>query len=153
MRLKQDQQCFTCEHCGSIQVPPANEDGIRVFDVPGTSSCPICICALVYASTAGERILFCKTCHGMLISMAVFQEVILDLKGRRENVGYIAPPFESRDLDRRIACPQCSRPMVTHLYGGGGNVVIDNCERCGVNWLDYGELDRIVRAPDQTYAG
>jgi Zn-finger nucleic acid-binding protein len=42
--------------------------------------------------------------------------------------------------------------MDTHLYGGGGNVVIDDCERCGLNWLDHGELDRIVRAPDREYA-
>jgi len=153
MHLKADQECFACDHCGSIQVPPENEDGIRIFDIPASSSCPICIRVLVYASTAGERILFCKTCHGMLIAMDVFPEVIQDLKARRESTSYIAPPFESRDLNRRIRCPQCSGTMVTHLYGGGGNVVIDNCEHCGVNWLDYGELDRIVRAPDRTYAG
>jgi Zn-finger nucleic acid-binding protein len=43
--------------------------------------------------------------------------------------------------------------MDTHLYGGGGNVILDDCENCGLNWLDYGELDRIVRAPDREYAG
>jgi Zn-finger nucleic acid-binding protein len=41
--------------------------------------------------------------------------------------------------------------MDTHLYGGGGNVIIDDCENCDLNWLDYGELDRIVRAPDREY--
>ena len=34
------------------------------------------------------------------------------------------------------------------FYGGPGNVVIDTCERCLVNWLDPGELRRIAIAPD-----
>jgi Zn-finger nucleic acid-binding protein len=38
--------------------------------------------------------------------------------------------------------------MISHLYGGPGNVVIDSCERCLVNWLDAGELQRIAAAPD-----
>ena len=34
------------------------------------------------------------------------------------------------------------------LYGGPGNVILDNCDACGVNWLDDGELQRILGAPD-----
>jgi hypothetical protein len=30
--------------------------------------------------------------------------------------------------------------MDTHVYGGPGNVVVDNCPRCAVKWLDHGEL-------------
>jgi Zn-finger nucleic acid-binding protein len=48
-------------------------------------------------------------------------------------------------------CPQCSRPMNTHLYGGPGNIIIDNCEPCSLNWLDDGELQRIVGAPDRQF--
>jgi hypothetical protein len=33
--------------------------------------------------------------------------------------------------------------MDTHPYGGPGNVIIDNCERCELNWLDYGELAKV----------
>ena len=43
--------------------------------------------------------------------------------------------------------------MDTHPYGGGGSVIIDDCENCALDWLDYAELDRIVRAPDREYAG
>jgi Zn-finger nucleic acid-binding protein len=28
--------------------------------------------------------------------------------------------------------------------------VIDDCSYCGLNWLDYGELKRITRAPGPT---
>jgi Zn-finger nucleic acid-binding protein len=42
--------------------------------------------------------------------------------------------------------------MDSHVYGGGGNAVIGSCERCEVNWLHHGGLDRIVRAPDRMYS-
>jgi len=45
-------------------------------------------------------------------------------------------------------CPNCGVQMVTHPYGGPGNVILDTCEHCSLNWVDYGELQRIVRAPD-----
>jgi len=38
--------------------------------------------------------------------------------------------------------------MLAHVYGGPGNIVIDTCERCQLNWLDPGELRRIALAPD-----
>jgi Zn-finger nucleic acid-binding protein len=38
--------------------------------------------------------------------------------------------------------------METHSYCGPGNVVIDSCEPCSLNWLDHGELARIAQAPD-----
>ena len=38
--------------------------------------------------------------------------------------------------------------MDTHLYAGPGNVVIESCDTCLLNWLDRGELMRIVHAPD-----
>ena len=40
--------------------------------------------------------------------------------------------------------------MDTHFYGGpAGNVVIDDCAACELNWLDKVELTRIVRAPEE----
>jgi Zn-finger nucleic acid-binding protein len=38
--------------------------------------------------------------------------------------------------------------MDTHYYAGPGNIVIDDCPSCELNWLDAGELMTIVRAPD-----
>ena len=38
--------------------------------------------------------------------------------------------------------------MTSHHYGGPGNIVMDTCERCELNWLDPGELRRIALAPD-----
>jgi Zn-finger nucleic acid-binding protein len=38
--------------------------------------------------------------------------------------------------------------MDAHFYAGPGNVVMDSCEVCDLNWLDHGELSRISRAPE-----
>jgi hypothetical protein len=84
----------------------------------------------------------------MLIAMDVFTEIVDDLRSRREIVVAAPHPPDWKDLDRRIHCPKCTATMDTHPYCGPGNVIIDTCEPCVVNWLDYGELDRVVRAPD-----
>ena len=85
--------------------------------------------------------------------MEVFLGIIKDLRSRRETSVDAARQPDWHDLDRRINCPQCHQTMDTHPYGGGGNVIIDDCENCSLNWLDYGELDKIVRAPDHDYEG
>jgi len=41
--------------------------------------------------------------------------------------------------------------MDTHYYAGPGNVIIDDCSQCFLNWLDHGELMRVVRAPDYSH--
>ena len=47
-----------------------------------------------------------------------------------------------------LNCPHCHQHMDTHFYNGPGNVIIDDCDTCELNWLDHGELMRIARAPD-----
>jgi hypothetical protein len=74
-----------------------------------------------------------------------------DLRAHRETPAEIPHHPDPHELDRHIRCPQCHEEMDTHPYAGPGNVIIDNCERCEANWLDYGELRRIVQAPDHEY--
>jgi|SRR5579862_7707167 len=152
MRLREEAEYLTCDYCGSIQIPDPNPDGVRVLGVPAEESCPVCEVKLTHATVAGHRIRYCQKCHGMLIVMDLFRLIVQDLRARRESS--VADPHrpDARDLDRRIHCPQCRGQMDAHPYMGPGNVIIDSCESCGLAWLDYGELDRIVRAPDWTYA-
>ncbi len=58
-------------------------------------------------------------------------------------------PSNQKPGERTLQCPSCGQPFVSHHYGGPGNVVIDTCSRCLVNWLDQGELRRIALAPDR----
>ena len=84
----------------------------------------------------------------MLIDMNRFSIIIDAVRAREERSFRTALPRRQNPADRLINCPACGQPMLSHLYGGPGNVVIESCERCQVNWLDAGELRRIVVAPD-----
>ena len=83
----------------------------------------------------------------MLIEMNHFADVIEAVRVHEKRSFRIALPRRQHPTDRSINCPTCGHPMLSHLYGGPGNVVIDICERCQVNWLDPGELRRIAVAP------
>jgi Zn-finger nucleic acid-binding protein len=151
MRLEADKEYLVCDYCSGIHYPELNAEGIRVLGEPSPLSCPVCAIPLVHAAAGGQRLLYCTRCHGTLISMGIFMAVVQDMRSRRETAAATTQPLNCKDLDRRINCPKCDRTMETHPYGGGGSVIIDDCENCGLNWLDYGELDRIVRAPDREY--
>ena len=151
MSLKENQEYLVCSYCGSMHFPDPNAEGVRVLEEPSNLQCPICAVALVQAAIGGERMLYCRSCRGMLLSMETFPGVLQNLRSRREPTAVGARPADPRDLERRICCPKCGQTMETHPYGGPGNVILDNCERCELNWLDYNELDSIIRAPDRQY--
>jgi len=151
MHLVGDKEYLRCDYCASVHFPDLNSEGVRILDEPAGVLCPVCELQLVHAAIAGQRMLYCTHCHGMLISMGCFAGVIQDLRAGREASAITLHATDFRDLERRILCPQCGQMMDTHPYGGPGNIVIDDCERCSLNWLDYGELQRIVRAPDRRY--
>ena len=83
--------------------------------------------------------------------MAEFSPLIQALRSRREADPNIPGSLDWKGLQRHIRCPRCANEMDTHPYGGPGNIVIDDCERCALNWLDYGELQRVIVAPDREY--
>ena len=50
-------------------------------------------------------------------------------------------------MQRTLSCPRCSGRFETYAHSGPGNVVIDNCTKCDLIWLDFGEMRQIVDAP------
>jgi len=60
------------------------------------------------------------------------------------------PPADPADLSRVLNRPHCHQRMDTHFCAGGLNAVIEPCEKCLLNWLDHGELARIIHASDDT---
>jgi Zn-finger nucleic acid-binding protein len=152
MRLEVDKDYLICDYCGNVHVGEANADGVRVLGEAATEQCPICAIPLMHAAIDNHRILYCERCRGMLIAMDIFVSLVGDLRSRREATAPIVHPVDQEQLDQIIRCPKCGQDMDTHVYGGGGNVVMNDCERCELNWLDHGELERIVRAPDHQYA-
>ena len=139
-----------CQYCKLVYLPSKNLDGVRVFDQPSDLHCPICRVPLMHATMSRQRIWYCTGCRGSLIPMPVFIVLVRALRAQVGDATEIAPTPDAHQLDRVMHCPQCGHQMDTHYYAGGGNVVIDDCSRCELNWLDAGELMAIAHAPDHS---
>ena len=151
LHLIENEESFCCEYCGSLYTPPQNDDGVRVLGETSKLACPVCAIPLQQAVLSAHRILSCTKCQGMLVSMNEFVALIEELRATDSVRGSVQPAADRKALERRIDCPQCHQRMDTHFYEGPGNIVIDDCSRCFLNWLDQGELTRVVHAPDHLY--
>ena len=147
LHLKADEDSFTCDYCHNVYVPEKNADGVRVLGESSDEPCPNCNMPLTHAVLARTRILYCTKCRGMLIAMQIFNSLIAELQVL-EGGSMVQPPADRSDLKRVLSCPHCHQHMDTHFYEGAGNAVIESCDTCLLNWLDHGELPRIVHAPD-----
>jgi Zn-finger nucleic acid-binding protein len=150
MRLREGRECLICDYCRSVYFPEKNEDGSRVLDQPSQLSCPVCAMPLMHALADVHQLLYCNRCRGALIPVPVFMRLLRDLRARHPDHAATAHPPDPEELKRHIRCPQCQREMDAHDYAGPGNVVIDDCPFCELNWLDAGELMTVVRAPDHS---
>jgi Zn-finger nucleic acid-binding protein len=146
-RLDLERGLIVCDYCGTEAVPPIGEDGVQVL-VTTEFPCPACASTLSQGRLGGINMLYCASCHGMLITMDDFMPVVETLRTYRSGPSSVLPRPEDGKSGTARSCPHCGGPMENHAYGGGGNVFIDTCEACSVNWLDKGELQRIVAAPD-----
>ncbi len=151
LRCEPGQDVLRCDYCKSTYAPEQTEEGVRVLEGISPLACPVCAKPLVQALLAGTQVLFCPACRGLLVNMAVLVPLIAELRARRQGDGAVQNPVDRSALERHIRCPQCGHPMDTHFYEGPGNIIIDDCSRCSLDWLDSGELSRIVRAPDHSY--
>src|SRR5262249_35814867 len=140
LHLTENEESFRCEYCASPYTPPQNDDGVRLLGESSKLACPVCAIPLQEAALGGRRILCCAKCRGLLVSMNDFVALIEELRATRPGRGGVQPAADRRGLDRRIDCPKCHQRMDTHFYEGPGNIVIDDCSRCFLNWLDQGEM-------------
>jgi Zn-finger nucleic acid-binding protein len=118
------------------------------LDILGESSrtCPHCAKPLLDARIEGCPVQYCASCEGVLVEMRDFVTLTDAVRARAPRAGNVLPRTQQPG-DRVVSCPVCAQPMLSHLYGGPGNIVLDTCEACAMNWLDAGELQRIARAP------
>jgi Zn-finger nucleic acid-binding protein len=146
MRLEESKEHFSCDYCGSLYFPEPNADGVRVLGEPADLKCPVCKVGMVHAAVGGQRIVYCERCRGMLVPMESFVVIVHTLRKGPDRIPEPARKTAWNDLRREIQCPRCLEPMQAHPYAGPGNVIIDNCPGCSLNWLDHSELKRIAGA-------
>ncbi len=90
---------------------------------------------------------FCARCRGVLLPRATFARVTAKRRAWATSPPAEPVPLDREELHRELACPRCGGGFETYPHAGPGNVVIDNCVRCDVIWLDCGEMRQIVDAP------
>jgi Zn-finger nucleic acid-binding protein len=148
MRIVRDKGLLICNHCGSQQDAPAIPEDLEVLG-EAEQPCPACATPLSRSRLHGHPLLCCGQCAGLLIEMHRFVALIEAVRAHDVGAFRTAMPRRQNAGERTLNCPSCGQPFTSHHYAGPGNVVIDTCSRCLINWLDQGELRRIALAPDR----
>lgn len=136
---------FRCGYCGTFEFPPTNTDGVATLGEMTQLPCPVCDTQLGKAAVEGHTVCFCGTCHGLLTTNDEFSGILGKLRAEYADRAAAPRVIDPAELKRRVECPKCRRMMDAHPYGGGGNVVIDTCDRCHLIWLDAGEMEMLAR--------
>jgi Zn-finger nucleic acid-binding protein len=136
---------FLCDHCGNYAFPHDTGDGICPTEDAAGVSCPVCAVPLVTAVIDGETVAYCGRCRGFLTLIPTFGGVVEKRRSLHGPNEQQPAPFDPAELKRVLKCPKCHLRMEAHPYFGGGNAVVDTCERCRLIWLDAGELAIIER--------
>ena len=72
-----------------------------------------------------------ERCRGFLTFISSFSQIVSKRRQQHGPHEQITAPFDPAELKRILHCPRCRLRMETHPYFGGGNAVVDTCERCG----------------------
>ena len=133
-----------CEHCGRFHFPDELGDGLILIGQPSDYSCPVCPDQLLGgAMLEGQPVHTCSRCRGLLSDLASFGYAVASRRSRHKKAAIEKQPFDPLELCRHVKCPRCQHQMENYPYAGGGNVVVDACDRCQLIWLDAGELQVI----------
>jgi Zn-finger nucleic acid-binding protein len=144
METADDLNSSQCPHCG-LHFPDEKCDEVTVVGEPRDVGCPLCRVPLVSALVEDLPVSYCGHCQGFLAATEIFRIIVTKRRALYPPHENSTEPFDPAELERVLACPYCQRRMETHPYFGGGNVVVDTCEGCGLIWLDAGELSVIER--------
>lgn len=133
-----------CVHCSTVQLVEPTSEGLIDLDREYGMKCPCCVKPMTAASIDGFTVGHCASCQGILLESGEFAEVV---SHHRDRSGGPCRPelIDATEFGRVTRCPKCHCRMDTHVYGAGGNAVIDSCERCQLIWLDAGELKILQR--------
>jgi Zn-finger nucleic acid-binding protein len=135
-----------CPHCGSYYFPQETGDSVRPTGDATSFACPTCADKpLQTALVDDERVCYCDHCRGFLTRVDAFGVIVAKRRSLHSPREHHPGPFDPEELKRVINCPACKDRMEAHPYSGGGNVVVDTCDRCHLIWLDAGELAVIER--------
>jgi Zn-finger nucleic acid-binding protein len=140
-----NRRSFHCSYCNNFHFPEETGDGVSVLGDPVGVDCPVCKLDLETAEIEGEVVGYCPRCRGFLTATANFGRIVEKRRALHGPHEANHEPFDPAELKRVLQCPVCHLCMEAHPYYGGGNAVVDTCDRCSYIWLDAGELAIIER--------
>ena len=149
LKLEPERHFLFCEYCSALYFPKESPDGMALLGEPANVPCPICRIPLTLARIGEFLVLTCEQCKGILFDLTDFLPTLEYLRLRYPERRRPPAAFNSKELERGLRCPHCESKMETFPYSGPGNVVVDNCITCGILWLDYDEINRIVQTPER----
>ena len=139
-----------CGHCGTTTLLQRAENGLdRIVwsEEPMGTICPRCEDSLVRAALEGCPAEACPQCRGVMLTNAAFGSIVRQRRADYRSAEFTPRPIDLDQLSDPVYCPGCQRTMEVHPYYGPGQQIIDSCVRCGLVWIDSGELTAIERAP------
>jgi Zn-finger nucleic acid-binding protein len=99
--------------------------------------CPRCHQPALVADVGALHETVCADCHGRLLPREAVEELVVGQLGHPPSfLQELAEHFQSRG----VRCPTCENEMALMRLRGEP---VDLCTRCGVAWLDAGELSRL----------
>ncbi len=135
-----------CAHCDGYHFPQETGDGVCPLGDPAGVPCPVCRDQWLQAALIeGEPVCYCDRCRGFLTAVSLFGVIVIKRRSSHDAHEQRPGPFDPADLHRSLKCPHCKKRMDAHPFFGGGNAVVDTCDRCSLIWLDAGELAIIER--------
>ena len=149
LKLEPERHYLFCEYCKALYFPKESPEGLILLGMPSKVDCPLCRQPLVLARVNSFEVLACQGCKGLLLDRIDFLPILDYLRLKYPERHRPPAAFKPQELTRELRCPHCDERMETYPYGGPGNVVLDNCLDCGILWLDYDEINRIVQTPER----
>ena len=155
LTLTESRRFLICRYCGTFNFPdPVDADGIQIVgQLPDAPACPVCDARLATATMDDRPVHFCARCRGVLLPRTSFAAIVQKRRAWATEPPVEPRPLHRKDLERKLPCPTCGTHFDTYPHYGPGNVVIDNCARCDLIWLDFGEIRAIVDAPGKDRGG
>ena len=139
-----------CAYCDSRRVLTEEGfgvDGVILFGSTTDLTCPGCGDQLETAAMGDHACCACPSCFGVAIEHEPFRSAVEERRAAYSGPDQPPMPLNPAELRHRRDCPICRDEMDVHPYFGPGTTIIDSCRRCGVVWLDTGEVTAIEQAP------
>ena len=85
---------------------------------------------------------YCTNCHGIWLDDGELELLLQNSEEKTKLLGTFV--VDSKNKEKKIKCPICSKKMDKVLCGTENKVTLDKCKRHDGIWFNEGELESVV---------